>query len=73
MERRNETKYRQNILWHKESAMQSSLDQELGNDRLQCLLGSGGFADVSLGEHMQLGTQAAIKVHRAHLTRDHRY
>jgi serine/threonine protein kinase/outer membrane protein assembly factor BamB len=47
--------------------MQRYLDQELGNYRLTCLLGSGGFADVYLGEHMHLGTQAAIKVHRARM------
>jgi eukaryotic-like serine/threonine-protein kinase len=47
--------------------MQSHLDQELGNYRLTRLLGSGGFADVYLGEHIHLGTQAAIKVHRTRM------
>src|SRR6266446_2594397 len=47
--------------------MQSHLDQELGNYRLTRLLGSGGFADVYLGEHIHLGTQAAIKVHHMHM------
>ena len=38
-------------------------DQQLGNYRLIRLLGQGGFADVYLGEHVLLGTQAALKVH----------
>ena len=36
--------------------------QQLGNYRLINLLGRGGFAEVYLGEHIHLGTQAAIKV-----------
>ena len=36
--------------------------QQLGNYRLRRLLGQGSFADVYLGEHIHLGTQAAIKV-----------
>ncbi|HXZ03598.1 MAG TPA: protein kinase [Ktedonobacteraceae bacterium] len=36
--------------------------QRLGNYRLIRLLGQGGFAEVYLGEHIFLGTQAAIKV-----------
>jgi VCBS repeat-containing protein len=36
--------------------------QQLGNYRLVNLLGSGGFAEVYLGEHLHLGTQAAIKL-----------
>jgi serine/threonine protein kinase len=34
----------------------------LGNYRILHLLGQGGFADVYLGEHVHLRTQAAIKV-----------
>ena len=36
--------------------------QQFGNYRLTRLLGRGGFADVYLGEHLYLGTSAAIKV-----------
>lgn len=36
--------------------------QQLGNYRLAHLLGAGGFAEVYLGEHVHLGTQAAIKI-----------
>lgn len=40
---------------------------QLGNYQLLRLLGSGGFAEVYLGEHIHLGTQAAIKVLSAKL------
>ncbi len=36
--------------------------QTLGHYRLARLLGQGGFAEVYLGEHIYLGTQAAIKL-----------
>ncbi len=36
--------------------------QHLGNYCLVQLLGQGGFAEVYLGEHIHLGTQAAIKL-----------
>jgi eukaryotic-like serine/threonine-protein kinase len=42
--------------------MTNRLGQRLGNYRLISLLGQGGFAEVYLGEHVFLGTQAAIKV-----------
>jgi eukaryotic-like serine/threonine-protein kinase len=45
-----------------------ALGQQLGNYRLQSLLGTGGFADVYLGEHLHLGTLAAIKVLHTKLT-----
>lgn len=44
--------------------------QRLGNYRLLGLLGQGGFADVYLGEHVYLNTQAAIKVLHTQLTQD---
>lgn len=43
---------------------------QLGNYRLTRLLGSGGFAEVYLGEHIHLKTKAAIKVLQAQLTED---
>ncbi len=36
--------------------------QQLGNYRLTRLLGKGGFAEVYLGIHIYLGTEAAIKL-----------
>lgn len=39
-----------------------AIGQEFGNYRLTSLLGRGGFAEVYLGEHVYLKTQAAIKV-----------
>ncbi len=42
----------------------------LGNYRLVRLLGEGGFAEVYLGEHIHLGTEAAIKVLHTKLTSD---
>src|SRR5438132_4626637 len=42
--------------------------QRLGNYNLVSLLGRGGFADVYLGEHVHLDTQAAVKVLHTQLT-----
>src|ERR1700736_6616380 len=42
--------------------MADRVGQQLGNYRLTRLLGKGGFAEVYLGEHLRLHTQAAIKV-----------
>src|SRR5947209_3579641 len=42
--------------------MVQQIGQQLCNYRLIRLLGHGGFADVYLGEHVYLRTQAAIKV-----------
>ena len=44
--------------------------QRLGNYRLLRLLGQGGFAEVYLGEHVFLSTQAAIKVLQVRLTEE---
>ncbi|HEY4032635.1 MAG TPA: protein kinase [Ktedonobacteraceae bacterium] len=46
------------------------LGQQLGNYRLIGVLGEGGFAEVYLGEHIHLGTQAAIKVLHTQLGSD---
>ena len=42
--------------------MVDRVGQQLGNYRLMRLLGTGGFAEVYLGEHVYLKRQAAIKV-----------
>ena len=42
--------------------MADRVGQRFGSYRLTRLLGQGGFADVYLGEHIYLNTQAAIKV-----------
>ena len=41
--------------------------QQLGNYRLERLLGRGGFAEVYLGQHLRLGRRAAIKILHAYL------
>src|SRR5712691_7701192 len=41
--------------------------RHFGNYRLIHLLGQGGFADVYLGVHIHLNTQAAIKILRPRL------
>ena len=50
--------------------MPNRVGQQLGNYRLIRLLGEGGFAEVYLGEHIYLNTQAAIKVLHTQLTDD---
>jgi serine/threonine protein kinase/Tol biopolymer transport system component len=48
--------------------MGNHIGQQLGNYRLLQLLGRGGFADVYLGEHIYMHSQAAIKVLHTRLT-----
>ena len=50
--------------------MADRIGQKLGNYRLVRLLGQGGFAEVYLGEHQRLKTQAAIKVLHTQLTEE---
>lgn len=45
-----------------ESVMGNHVGQQLGNYRLTSLLGRGGFAEVYLGKHIYIETQAAVKV-----------
>ncbi len=51
-----------NVSAHQEAFMADRVGQQLGNYRLARLLGKGGFAEVYLGVHIHLGTEAAIKV-----------
>ena len=44
--------------------------QRLGNYQLVRLLGEGGFAEVYLGEHLHLKTQAAVKLLHTRLSQD---
>ncbi len=48
--------------------MVGRVGEQLGNYRLIRLLGRGNFADVFLGEHIYLQTQAAIKVLHEQMT-----
>ena len=48
--------------------MPDRVGQQLGNYRLLRLLGRGGFAEVYLGEHLYLKSQAALKVLHTRLT-----
>ena len=48
--------------------MADRVGHQLGNYRLIQLLGQGSFAQVYLGEHLHLETQAAIIVLHTHLT-----
>ncbi|HLZ57169.1 MAG TPA: hypothetical protein VKR06_09495 [Ktedonosporobacter sp.] len=50
--------------------MTDYLGKQVGNYRLVRLLGQGGFANVYLGEHIHLGTNAAIKLLHTHITPD---
>ncbi|HYB01012.1 MAG TPA: hypothetical protein VED37_12400 [Ktedonobacteraceae bacterium] len=50
--------------------MSDKAGQQLGNYRLIRLIGEGGFAQVYLGEHVYLDTQAAIKILHTQLTSD---
>jgi serine/threonine protein kinase len=47
---------------YKEAHVTDRTGEQFGNYQLLRLLGYGGFADVYLGEHLHLGTNAAIKV-----------
>ncbi len=42
--------------------MADRINQQLGNYRINRLIGRGGFAEVYLGEHIYLKTQVAIKI-----------
>src|SRR5579864_5744016 len=48
--------------------MVDRVGQQFGNYRLVTLLGTGGYAEVYLGQHVRLNLQAAIKLLHTHLT-----
>ena len=48
--------------------MADRVGQRLGNYTIIKLLGQGGFAEVYLGEHFYLKSQAAMKVLQARLS-----
>ena len=50
--------------------MPEHLGKQIGNYRLIRTLGVGGFADVYLGEHVYLHTQAAIKILQTRLAQN---
>src|SRR5918911_4787390 len=50
--------------------MENYVGQQPGNYQLVHLLGEGGFAEVYLGEHVYLGTKAAVKVLTTKLAED---
>src|SRR6266849_2060325 len=50
--------------------MVDRVGQQLGNYRIIRPLGQGGFAEVYLGEHLRLKTQAAIKILHTQLAGD---
>lgn len=52
--------------------MTDRIGQQLGNYRLVRLLGRGGFAEVYLGVHIYLESQAAIKVLHTLLSEEHK-
>jgi serine/threonine protein kinase len=50
--------------------MVDRVGKQLGNYHLIRFLGLGGFAEVYLGEHVYLGTKAAIKILHTQLAKD---
>ena len=56
--------------YRKRNFFKPRIGQQLGNYHLVRLLGRGSFADVYLGEHIHLNTQAAIKVLDMRLAND---
>ncbi|GCE22298.1 serine/threonine-protein kinase [Dictyobacter kobayashii] len=53
-----------------ETSINTYIGQQFGNYRLTSLIGRGGFAEVYLGEHVYLKTQAAIKILQTRLSKE---
>ncbi|GHO85439.1 serine/threonine-protein kinase [Dictyobacter formicarum] len=53
--------------------MEGHIGQQLGNYKLLRMVGQGGFANVYLGEHIHLRTQAAIKVLQVRLGENNKH
>lgn len=51
--------------------MTDYVGQQFGSYRLLRLIGQGGFADIYLGEHVHLGSYAAVKILYARLIDEH--
>ena len=54
------------------AARESRIGQQLGHYHLVRLLGTGGFAEVYLGEHVHLHTQVAVKLLHTQIADDDR-
>lgn len=58
------------LILRRKNTMTDLAGTQLGNYRLERLIGKGGFADVYLGTHVYLHTQAAVKVLQVRFTND---
>ncbi len=59
-----------NLLSSRGARMVNRVGQQFGNYRLTQFLGRGGFAEIYLGLHLHLQTQAAIKVLHSQLSEE---
>jgi len=59
-----------NLLSSRGARMGNRVGQQFGNYRLTQFLGRGGFAEIYLGLHLHLETQAALKVQHTPLSND---
>src|SRR6266581_5266448 len=59
-----------NLLSSRGARMGNRVGQQFGNYRLTQFLGRGGFAEIYLGLHLHLETQAALKVQHTPLSNE---